>query len=104
MSSKLGVIRTGCFAFSGVLFLSVTVIAQDKEKFAQAQQENKEALKQYTWKSRTEVEMKGESKNVTLEQVRYAHHSPRDLRRGLESPVSGNARHQDPFASSGASL
>ena len=34
MSSKLGLIRTGCFAFSGVLFLSVALIAQAKIAFA----------------------------------------------------------------------
>jgi hypothetical protein len=43
MKDKLGVIRAGCFALSGVLFLSFGVNAQDKEKFAQAQQQNKEA-------------------------------------------------------------
>jgi len=89
MSSKLGLIRTGCFAFSGVLFLSVVLIAQDKEKFAQAQQQNKEALKQYTWKSRTELKMKGESKNVTLEQMRY------DLDGKLQkTPLTGGAEQQ----------
>ena len=71
MSSKLGSIEAGCFALSGVVFLSLGAMAQDKEKFAQAQQQNKEALTQYTWKSRTELKMEGESKNVTLEQVRY---------------------------------
>ena len=44
---------------------------QHKEQFAQAQKENSAALKQYTWKSRTELKMKDESKNVKLEQVRY---------------------------------
>jgi len=89
MSSKLGLIRTGCFAFCVVLFLSVALIAQDKEKFAQAQQQNKEALKQYTWKSRTELKMKGESKNVTLEQVRY------DLDGKLQkTPLTGGAEQQ----------
>ncbi len=58
MSSKLGVMRAGCFAFSGVLFLSLGAMAQEKEKFAQAQQQNKEALKQYTWKSRTEYALR----------------------------------------------
>ena len=45
--------------------------ALHKEQFAQAQKENSAALKQYTWKSRTELKLKGESKNVKLEQVRY---------------------------------
>ncbi len=47
------------------------VFGQQKEQFAQAQKENSAALKQYTWKSRTEIKMKGESKSVKVEQVRY---------------------------------
>src|SRR3989304_3373145 len=44
---------------------------QQKEQFAQAQRDNAAALRQYTWKTRTEIKMKGESKSVKLEQVRY---------------------------------
>ena len=57
------------------LVASIALVAlafgQQKERFAQAQKENSAALKQYTWKSRTEIKMKGESKSVKLEQVRY---------------------------------
>ena len=53
------------------LVLASLLHAQQKEQFAQAQKENSAALKNYTWKSRTELVMKGESKNVKLEQVRY---------------------------------
>ena len=53
------------------LALASLLHAQQKEQFAQAQKENSAALKNYTWKSRTELVMKGESKNVKLEQVRY---------------------------------
>lgn len=53
------------------LALAPGVFGQHKEQFAKAQKENSAALKQYTWKSRTEMKMKGESKNVKLEQVRY---------------------------------
>jgi hypothetical protein len=53
------------------LCVSVALSAQDKQQFADAQKKNQEALKQYTWKSRTELKLKGESKNVKLEQVRY---------------------------------
>ena len=42
-----------------------------KEKFAQAQKANKAALQQYTWVSRTDIQMKGESKKVKLEQVSH---------------------------------
>jgi len=47
--------------------------AQDgaKEKFAQAQKQNAAQLRQYSWTSRTELKLKGESKNVKLESVRY---------------------------------
>lgn len=49
-----------------------TLGAQDaKQKFAEAQKANTAAARQYTWKSRTELKLKGESKSVKLEQVRY---------------------------------
>ncbi len=44
---------------------------QAKQQFAQAQKENAAALRHYTWKSRTELRMKGESKSVKVDQVRY---------------------------------
>ena len=47
------------------------VAAQDKAAFAAAQSANTKLLHQYTWTSRTELKLKGESKKVTLEQVRY---------------------------------
>jgi hypothetical protein len=55
----------------GLLAMASTAPAQDKQKFAQAQKANSEALRQFTWTSRTELKLKGESKNVKLEQVRY---------------------------------
>ena len=61
------------FILAAIGFLFVTNVseAQDKGEFAEAQKQNSEALKQYTWKSRTEIKVKGESKNVKVEQVRY---------------------------------
>ena len=57
---------------------------QQKEQFAQAQKDNAAALRQYTWKTRTEIKLKGESKSVKLEQVRY------DLDGKLEkTPIDG---------------
>lgn len=51
---------------------AATVRVQDaKEKFAAAQKGNAAAMRQYTWKSRTELKLKGESKSIKLEQVRY---------------------------------
>jgi hypothetical protein len=42
-----------------------------KQKFAIAQKENAAAMRHFTWKSRTELKLKGESKKVKVEQVRY---------------------------------
>ena len=50
---------------------SALVLAQDRPPFAESQKANAQALRQYSWKSRTEIKLKGESKNVKLEQVRY---------------------------------
>jgi len=64
----------------GVMLLTLAGLAgivgaqdpsQAKQEFAQAQKDNAAALRQYTWKSRTEIKMGGESKSVKLEQVRY---------------------------------
>ncbi len=57
--------------FGASIVLASIALGQQKEQFAQAQKDNSAALKQYTWKSRTEIKMKGESKNITMEQVRY---------------------------------
>jgi hypothetical protein len=64
--------------------------AQQKE-FVQAQRANANALRDYTWKSRTELKLKGESRNVRLEQVRY------DIDRQLQkTPIGGGpAESQD---------
>jgi hypothetical protein len=45
--------------------------AAPRAEFVQAQQTNAAALREYTWKSRTELSLKGDVKSVTLEQVRY---------------------------------
>jgi len=55
-----------------VVLSSVLVLAQGQPpSFAESQKANAQALHQYSWKSRTELKLKGESKNVKLEQVRY---------------------------------
>src|SRR4029078_3416104 len=56
-----------------VALCSAMVLAQDKVQpsFAESQKANAQMLRQYSWKSRTEIKLKGESKNVKLEQVRY---------------------------------
>ena len=65
-------------------------IGQHKEEFAKAQKDNAAALREYTWKSRTEIKMKGESKSVKLEQVRY------DLDGKLEKTPIGAAPEEPP--------
>ncbi len=66
-------------------------IGQHKEEFAKAQKDNAAALREYTWKTRTEIKMKGESKSVKLEQVRY------DLDGKLEkTPIGGGAPEEPP--------
>ena len=64
------------FGIAAVLLVAglaagVAVEAQDKMTFAEAQKVNAQALQQYMWQSRTEIKVKGESKKVKLEQVRY---------------------------------
>ena len=56
-----------------VALCSAMVLAQDsvQPSFAESQNANAQALRQYSWKSRTEIKLKGESKSVKLEQVRY---------------------------------
>lgn len=58
----------------GTLMLLATtaaVSAQMDPKIAQAQQQNAAALRQYEWKSRTEIRKGGETKNVQVALVRY---------------------------------
>jgi len=45
---------------------------QQEQKFAQAQKQNAQALRQYTWKSRTEIRKEGELKSTKLFMSRYA--------------------------------
>ena len=47
------------------------VFGQGPPSFGESQKANAQALRQYSWKSRTELKLKGESKNVKLESVRY---------------------------------
>ena len=69
---------------------AVIASAQQKEQFVQAQQANTAALREYTWKRRTELKLKGESKKVTMEQVRY------DIDGKLEKTPIGGAPEQPP--------
>ena len=51
---------------------SVAYAQQQDQKFAQALKQNAQALRQYTWKSRTEVRKEGEVRNTKLFMSRYA--------------------------------
>jgi len=53
------------------LLTSAAFPFQMDQKFAQAQQQNAQALRQYTWKSRTEIQRGGETRNVQLALQRY---------------------------------
>ena len=62
-------------AMALLLFGTLAVEAQDpaqlKEGFARAHQQNDQALRQYTWKSRNEVRKNTEVKNTQVFQMRY---------------------------------
>jgi hypothetical protein len=74
----------GCVAAFLVALGSTLVLAQGQPTFADSQKANAQALRQYSWKSRTEIKLKGESKNVKVEQVRY------DMNGKLQkTPVAG---------------
>ena len=42
-----------------------------KQKFAASQKENSLALRQYSWESRTRLDIDGETKNVSVDSIRY---------------------------------
>src|SRR5262245_11420709 len=51
--------------------ICVTAFGQANKKIAQAQQENAAKLRQYSWKSRTEIRKDDEVKSVQLNDIRY---------------------------------
>ena len=65
--------RSRSLALALLLLAGFGARAQEgaKEKFAQAQKQNGAQLRQYGWTSRTELKLKGESKNIKMESVRY---------------------------------
>ncbi|MFN7944111.1 MAG: hypothetical protein U0Z53_01945 [Blastocatellia bacterium] len=82
--------KTRCLAITALLLSAVIVTAQDpaqlKEMFARARQQNAQALKQYTWKSRNEVRKNGDSKNTQVFLMSY------DARGNLQkSQIGGSA-------------
>jgi hypothetical protein len=69
-----------------------------RTEFVQAQQANAAALREYTWKNRTELSLKGEVKSVTLEQVRYDLEGRRQKTRIGGSTEPSAADRFDPLA------
>ena len=63
--------RAVALGIATLLLTSVAISAQMDQKFAQAQQQNAMALRQYAWKSRTEIRKGGETKSVQLAYMRY---------------------------------
>lgn len=64
----------GASLAAAAIILSACVCASARQlerKFAQAQQENAKQLRQYTWKSRTEIRKGGETKSTQLYLMRY---------------------------------
>ncbi len=49
-----------------LLLATVAISSQMDQKFAQSRQQNAQALRQYAWKSRTEVQNGGETRNVQV--------------------------------------
>ena len=63
-----------CFPSLLILVLAGSMAqAQDglKETFIRAQEQNRAQLRNYSWTRRTEIKVKGESKDVRTESVRY---------------------------------
>ncbi|HSB09794.1 MAG TPA: hypothetical protein VLM38_09950 [Blastocatellia bacterium] len=71
MTLKIGAAWIMMLILLGAVVVQAQDPAQLKEMFARSQQQNAEALKQYTWKSRYEVKKNGESKATKLYLMRY---------------------------------
>ena len=63
--------RLAVAAVVALLPAFVAAPSAQQRDFVQAQRANAEALREYVWKSRTELKLNGESRHVRLEQVRY---------------------------------
>jgi hypothetical protein len=84
----------GRAVIAGIVMLALTSVAissQMDHKFAEAQQQNAQALKRYSWKCRTEIHKGGETKAVQLALLRY------DIYGSLQkTPISSTPQQQLP--------
>ena len=72
MFTKALTLRRGiALAAPLMLLTAIAISAQMDRQFAQARQQNALALKQYEWKSRTEIQKDGETKKVQVAVMRY---------------------------------
>src|SRR5262245_23357413 len=77
--------------FVGPLLTILVFSAQMDQNFAQSQRQNAQELRQYTWKSRTEIQKGGETRNIQLNLMRY------DLSGTLQkTPISSTPQPQLP--------
>lgn len=71
INNKLKMSGFALFLFFAAAIANAQDPGQIKEMFARAQQQNTQALKQYTWKSRNEVRKDGESKSTQVFLMQY---------------------------------
>jgi hypothetical protein len=64
-------VRRGIPVGMVVLLLATVSLSQTDQKFAESQRRNAMELRQYTWKSRIEIQKDGETRNVQLNLMRY---------------------------------
>jgi hypothetical protein len=64
--------KTTVVAFAIMLCAGPIAHGQQDQKFAQAQKQNAQALRQYTWKSRSQVRKDGDIKSTKVFMTRYA--------------------------------
>jgi len=67
MKNKIKVVALAIMLCAGSL-----AYGQQEQKFAQAQKQNAQALRQYTWKSRSQVRKDGDVKSTKIFLTRYA--------------------------------
>ena len=63
--------KTMIAAIAIAMLLAATIVGQTKPNFQQSQKQNSIALKRYEWKSRTQIQKDGETKNEQLALMSY---------------------------------